>query len=217
VTWTRVTDVDEAATFLPAWIGRRLAGLHGRFGLLLTTGDVLRITSIGAVHHSSDGVILVDVSLDNAGVPEGADLAWRSKHFLGMPVPGATMATVNLAHVVATVEFLASLTVDSPGARDAPTSAEVVSEMSRMADEVSNATPASSEASLPSNVKGGVAQLGESPPPIEMIAAASSGEPIKKGSVAISVLVSKSTAAFGLGGVQFQRGRTSRASASSIG
>ena len=180
MTWTRVTDVDEAATLLPAWIGRRLVGLHGRFGLLLTTGDVMRITSIGAVHHSSDGVILLDVSLDNAGVPEGADLAWRSKHFLGIPVPGATMATVNLAHVVATVEFLASLTVDSPGDRDAPTSAEVVSEMSRMADEVSNATPASSEASLPSNVKGGVAQLGESPPPIEMIAAASSGEPINK-------------------------------------
>ena len=126
MTWTRVTDVDEAATLLPAWIGRRLVGLHGRFGLLLTTGDVMRITSIGAVHHSSEGVILLDVSLDNAGVPEGADLAWRSKHFLGMPVPGATMATVNLAHVVATVEFLASLTVDSPGDSDAPTSAEVV-------------------------------------------------------------------------------------------
>jgi hypothetical protein len=49
-----------------------------------------------------------------------------------------------------------------------------------MADEVSNAKPVSSEASLPSNVKGGVAQLGESPPPIEMIAATSGGEPIKK-------------------------------------
>ena len=57
------------------------------------------------------------------------------------------MATVNLAHIVATVEFLASVTVDSPSASDAPTSAEVVSEMSRMAYEVSNATPASSEVS----------------------------------------------------------------------
>jgi hypothetical protein len=180
MTWTRVTDVDEAATLLPAWIGRRLVGLHGRFGLLLTTGDVMRITSIGAVHHSSDGVILLDVSLDNAGVPEGADLAWRSKHFLGMPVPGATMATVNLAHVVATVEFLASLAVDSPSDNDAPTSAEVVSEMSRMADEVSGATPASSAASLPSNTGGGVAQRGEPAPPIEMTAPASSVEPAKK-------------------------------------
>jgi hypothetical protein len=180
VTWTRVTDVDEAATLLPAWIGRRLVGLHGRFGLLLTTGDVIRITSIGAVHHSSDGVILLDVSLDNAGVPEGADLAWQSKHFLGMPVPGATMATVNLAHVVATVEFLASLAVDPPGDSDAPTSAEVVSEMSHMVDEVSDATPASSAGSLPCNAGGGVAQLGAPPPPIGRIASANSGEPVKK-------------------------------------
>ena len=180
MTWTRVTDVDKAATLLPAWIGRRLLGLRGRFGLLLTTGDVMRITSIGAVHHSSDGIILLDVSLDNAGVPEGADLAWRSKHFLGMPVPGATMATVNLAHVVATVEFLASLTVDSPDDSDAPTSAEVVSEMSRMADEVGDATPASSAGSLLSNVGGGVAHLGEPSAPIEANAPASSVGSVKR-------------------------------------
>ena len=90
------------------------------------------------------------------------------------------MATVNLAHVVATVEFLASLAVDLPSDNDAPTSAEVVSEMSRMADEVSGATPASSAASLPSNMGGGVAQRGEPPPPIEMTAPASSVEPAKK-------------------------------------
>src|ERR1700685_460776 len=46
--------------------------------------------------------------------------------YLGMTVAGATMATVNLAHIVATGEFLASVTVDSPSASDAPTSAEVV-------------------------------------------------------------------------------------------
>ncbi len=90
------------------------------------------------------------------------------------------MATVNLAHVVAMVEFLASLTVDLPDDSDAPTSAEVVREMSRIADEVSDATPASSAASLPSNVGGSVAQLAEPFPPIERIAPASSGEPVKK-------------------------------------
>ena len=90
------------------------------------------------------------------------------------------MATVNLAHVVTTVEFLASLTADSPGDSDAPTSAEVVREMSRMADEVSDATPASSAASLLSSEGGGVAQLGEPSPPIEMIAPAISVEPVKK-------------------------------------
>jgi hypothetical protein len=181
LTWTRVADTDEAADLLPAWLGRRLVGLHGRFGLLLTTGDVMRITSIGAVHYSSDGVLLLDVSLDSAGVPEGVDLAWQSKHFLGMPVPGATMATVNLAHVVAAVEFLASLTIDPPSDSDAPTSAEVVMEMSRMADEVSDAKPASSAASLPSQVSGGMAQLGEPPSPIEMIDPATSLLPMTKG------------------------------------
>jgi hypothetical protein len=83
-----------------------MVGLRGSFGLFLTTGDVLRVTSIAAAHQSSDGVILLDVMLDHAGVPDGVDLAWRSKHFLGMPVPGAALATVNLANVVACVEFV---------------------------------------------------------------------------------------------------------------
>jgi hypothetical protein len=38
-------------------------------------------------------------------------------HYLGAPVPGATVATVNLAHVVAAVEFTAEETVEQP--RDA--------------------------------------------------------------------------------------------------
>ncbi|MGO9998155.1 MAG: hypothetical protein ACLPKW_10475, partial [Acetobacteraceae bacterium] len=36
------------------------------------------------------------------------------KRYLGAPVPGATIATVNLAHVVAAVEFLAEETVEQP-------------------------------------------------------------------------------------------------------
>src|SRR5690349_22087223 len=85
--WTRITDQDEATDLLPAWLGRRLIGLRGRFGLLLATGDVMRITSIGAVYLSSDGPILLDVSLDRAGMPDGIDQAWQSKHFLGAPYP----------------------------------------------------------------------------------------------------------------------------------
>ena len=100
--WTRITDPDEAANLLPAWFGSRMIGLRGRFGLLLTTGDVLRITSIGALHQSPTGTVLLDVLLDHSGVP-------------GAPVPGATVATVNLAHVVAAVEFLAEETVEQPG------------------------------------------------------------------------------------------------------
>jgi hypothetical protein len=105
VTWTRITDPEMVAARLPAWFASRMVGLRGSFGLLLTTGDVLRVTSIAAAHLSSDGTILLDVLLDLAGVPVGVDMAWHSKHYLGSPVPGATVATVNLAHIVAAVEF----------------------------------------------------------------------------------------------------------------
>src|SRR3984957_13827584 len=117
LTWTRITEADEAVSFLPAWFGSRMIGLRGRFGLLLTTGDIMKITSIAALNQSSGVVILLDVLLDHAGVPNGIDLAWQPKHYLGAPVPGATVATVNLAHVVAAVEFLAEETVEQP--RDA--------------------------------------------------------------------------------------------------
>ena len=82
MTWTRITDQDEAADRLPAWLGRSLIGQRGRFGLLLATGDVIRITSIGAVHMSSDGLVLLDVALDHAGVPDGVDLAWQASSSL---------------------------------------------------------------------------------------------------------------------------------------
>jgi hypothetical protein len=134
--WTHIADPDEAERLLPSWLGRHYIAMHGRFGLLLATGDVMRITSISAVHHSSDGVMLLDVLLDSAGVPEGADLAWRSKHFLGAPVPGAPMATVNLAHVVAAVDFVAAVTVSGDDDDDTPTADEAVMEMQRRASEV---------------------------------------------------------------------------------
>ena len=114
MTWTRITDPDEAGSLLPAWFGSRMIGLRGRFGLALTTGDILRITSIVALHQSPTGIVLLDVLLDHGGVPDGIDLAWQPKRYLGAPVPGATVATVNLAHVVAAVEFLAEETVQQP-------------------------------------------------------------------------------------------------------
>jgi len=115
VTWTRITDPEKVAGLLPAWFGRRMVGLRGSFGLLLTTGDVMRLTSIAAAHQSSDGTVLLDVLLDDAGVPDGVDLAWRLKHYLGSPVPGASVATVNLAHVVAAIEFTVAEMAVNPG------------------------------------------------------------------------------------------------------
>jgi hypothetical protein len=68
VTWTRITNPEQAEGQLPVWFGTRMLGLRGRFGLVLTTGDVLRITCITALHESPHGVILLDVLLDHAGV-----------------------------------------------------------------------------------------------------------------------------------------------------
>jgi hypothetical protein len=130
--WTRITDPEEAARFLPAWFGSRMIGLRGRFGLMLTTGDIMKITSIVALHQSSGGVILLDVLLDHAGVPNGVDLAWRPKHYLGAPVPGATVATVNLAHVIAAIEFVAEETVESPRDATVPHGDDVEPPVSRV-------------------------------------------------------------------------------------
>jgi hypothetical protein len=46
------------------------------------------------------------------------------------------MATVNLAHVVAAVEFVAPVTIRGANDDDAPTADEVVMDMQRMASEV---------------------------------------------------------------------------------
>ena len=89
MTWTRISYPEQAVRALPIWFVTRMIGLRGRFGLLLTSGDVLRITSLAALHESPNGVILLDVLLDHAGVPDGVDQAWQSKHYLGAPVPGA--------------------------------------------------------------------------------------------------------------------------------
>lgn len=107
-TWTRVTDPDAAAALLPAWFAGRMMAVRGSYGFLLATGDVVRASRVTAVHVSSAGTVLVDILLDHAGVPGGVDAAWQPKHFLGAPVPGASVATLNLAQVALAVEFTAA-------------------------------------------------------------------------------------------------------------
>jgi hypothetical protein len=129
-TWTRVADpLADAAALLPAWfVAAAMAPAESgndrrAFGLLLATGDVLRVAGLAAAHLSSEGTVLLDVVLDHAGVPEGVDTAWRSKHYLGAPAPGAVRATVNLAQVVAAVAFAAEPAGRPRRAGDAATAA----------------------------------------------------------------------------------------------
>jgi hypothetical protein len=56
LSWTRITEPDQAANALPSWFATRMIGLRGKFGLLTTTGDVLRISSIIALNQSADGI-----------------------------------------------------------------------------------------------------------------------------------------------------------------
>ncbi len=108
VTWTRVTDPEIAVTLLPAWFAARMITKRGSYGFLLATGDVVRVSRVTAVHVSSSGSMLIDVLLDHAGVPGGVDTAWQPKHFLGAPVPGASLTTLNLAQVALAIEFTAA-------------------------------------------------------------------------------------------------------------
>lgn len=134
-TWTHVADPATETHLLPAWFARRMLGARqGAFGLLLTTGDVLRVAALRAAHLGSDGTILLDVQLDHAGVPARADTAWQSKHYLGAPVPGAVEATVNLAQVVACVEFTAPLGADAAQQDDAATEAAVAATVTGLAE-----------------------------------------------------------------------------------
>ena len=112
--WSRVTDPDKAISLLPAWFTGRMIGFRGSYGLLLTTGDVMRIAEVMAVNHGSGGALLAGVRLAHAGRLEGVDEAWRGKPYLGAPVPGAVFATVNLAHVIAAVEFSAAIDAEPP-------------------------------------------------------------------------------------------------------
>ncbi len=134
--WTRLADPATDAELLPAWfVGRMLGAQEGHFGLLLTTGDVLRVASLRAVHIAEDGTILLDIQFDHAGVPADADMAWQSKHYLGAPVPGAVGATVNLAQVVCAVEF----TVPQSAERHPELAAEAEAAVSATVDDLRHA------------------------------------------------------------------------------
>ncbi len=139
--WTRITDPGDATDMLPSWLVSRLCARRGRFGLLLTTGDVLRVTSIVAVLLSPEGHLLLDVALDSAGVPDGVDLAWQTKHFLGAPYPGAEEATVNLSQVVTAIEFTEIAHVEPPNEIAAPAPDEVIADLNRLTEQAALRRP----------------------------------------------------------------------------
>ena len=109
---------------------------RGAYGFLLATGDVVKVSRVTAVHVSPSGPALIDVLLDHAGVPDGVDVAWRPKHFLGAPVPGASFATLNLAQVVIAIEFVAAEFAETANDATLPASGEAPIDLSVVADAV---------------------------------------------------------------------------------
>src|SRR3954454_806100 len=134
--WTRITDPDAAVPLLPAWFAARMMAARGSYGFLLVTGDVLRVSRVTAVHVSPGGSILLDVLLDCAGVPGGVDMAWQPKHFLGAPVPGATIATISLAQVVLAVEFTAAEIAETEKVAEKPIADAVALDLPVVVDPV---------------------------------------------------------------------------------
>ena len=118
--WKRITDPEMAVGLLPAWFAPRMLAARGAYGFLLTTGDVVRVGRVTAIHVPAAGPMLMDVLLDPAGVPGGVDAAWQAKHFLGAPVPGANLATLNLSQVVMAIEFTAAELAETASAVSVP-------------------------------------------------------------------------------------------------
>ena len=85
---------------------------------------------------------------DRAGVPDGVDTAWRSKHYLGAPVPGAVRATVNLAQVVAVVEFI-TLQQAEPLEEEGAAAAKAEANLSATVVELRHAVEEATERQVP--------------------------------------------------------------------
>jgi hypothetical protein len=56
-------DIESAKKLLPAWFTERMMSDTWPFGLLLTTGHILCISRIEAVHQAADETIWLDVDM----------------------------------------------------------------------------------------------------------------------------------------------------------
>ena|SRR5690625_3500603 len=96
-------QVQKAASILPAWFVPRMMTDSWCFGLMLTTGQTLCISSIMDVEQSADGTVWLDVLM----LPRGDARNYQA--LCAGPVMGAPTsrleASVNAAHVVAAFEL----------------------------------------------------------------------------------------------------------------
>jgi hypothetical protein len=89
----------EFGKLLPAWFVPRMRMDCWQFGLLMTTGHTIGISSIVDVHQAADGSLWLDVSMLTSDYEGIADVP------LFLAPTSRTFASINAAHVVAAFEL----------------------------------------------------------------------------------------------------------------
>lgn len=95
-------EVEKQIALLPAWFVQRMMCDEWTFGLLLTTGDVLVISSIAHVHQDAAGHLWLDVNVTDPE-PYLTTIGSAGRGVLYCPTTRTTMS-INAAQVVAAFE-----------------------------------------------------------------------------------------------------------------
>src|SRR5260370_22598359 len=85
-------ELKNAKKLLPAWFVPRMMSDEWQFGLLLTTGDILCISTINEVRQAADGAVWLDVEM-----LDGASYEPEESRFLVAPISSRLTASVNAA------------------------------------------------------------------------------------------------------------------------
>ena len=93
---------EISVDLLPAWFSSRMSTDEWLFGLHLSDGSLLAITSITKFTQASDATIWVDAEMADASVEIASD-HWRRK-LITSPT-SRTRVSVNAAHIIAAFEL----------------------------------------------------------------------------------------------------------------
>jgi hypothetical protein len=97
-------DHWNAHRLLPAWFVSRMMGDCWSFALLTTTGQVILIDTIEAIHEAKDGGIWLDVILSQPGSFWHERLKEMKLQIITAPTDRPT-ASINASHIVAAFEI----------------------------------------------------------------------------------------------------------------
>ena len=93
--------VQKAKELLPAWFIERMMVDEWPFGLMTSTGKIIEIENIQAVHQGKDGSIWIDVAL---GAKYTIPPNLEEDDLFSNPTPRRT-ASINTSHIVCAFEL----------------------------------------------------------------------------------------------------------------